>query len=79
MLGAQYEPIYVVKYKLGSGWNITINVWTIYNAKTDVVSFFIESGKKIIICDKFEVNDKGMKKLIIFFFYIYTANVCFEK
>ena len=73
MLGAQYEPIYVVKYKLGSGWNITIKVWKIYNAKTDVVSFFIESGKKMTICDKFEVNVKGMRMLIMLFIsYIYS-------
>ena len=42
----------------GSSWYITIKVLKIYNGKTEVVSFVIESVRMLTIGVKFEVNVK---------------------
>ena len=45
---------------------ITIKVWKIYNGKIEVISFVIESGRKMTIGVKFEVNvKKGIMKLFM--------------
>jgi hypothetical protein len=63
-----------VKHKLhlnaGVGMHIqqciTIKVWKIYNGKIEVISFVIESGRKMTIGVKFEVNvKKGIMKLFM--------------
>jgi hypothetical protein len=54
------------------GCYITILRWKIYNEKTEVASFFIESGRKLTICVKFKVNVKkwGRGSCFCCFFYL---------
>jgi hypothetical protein len=43
----------------GNEWFITIEVWTIYNSKINVIFFVIKSGRKLPIGVKFELNFKN--------------------
>ena len=45
-----------MKYKLHTGWFITIKVWNIYSGKFEIVSFVVDSGRKMTIGVKLEVN-----------------------